>query len=91
MLTVGAIYIRQKKNKKNKLISKELNTKELLHYLKAENISNKTKIMTVFKTQETGSMKVEEFIKLLSEKGFELDYYTIIKIDALDEEMNPIL
>ena len=91
MLTVGAIYIRQKKNKKNKLISKELNTKELLHYLKAENISNKTKIMTVFKTQETGSMKVEEFIKLLSEKGFELDYHTIIKIDALDEEMNPIL
>jgi hypothetical protein len=47
--------------------------------------------MTVFKTQETGSMKVEEFIKLLSEKGFELDYHTIIKIDALDEEMNPIL
>jgi hypothetical protein len=47
--------------------------------------------MAVFKTQETGSMKVEEFIKLIIEKGFESDYYTIMKIDALDEEMKPIL
>jgi len=45
----------------------------------------------VFKTQETGSMKVEEFIKLIIEKGFDLDYYTIMKIDSLDEEMKPIL
>ena len=91
MLTEGVIYNRQKKNKKNKLVVKELNTKELLHYLKAENINNKTKVMTVFKTQETGSMKVEEFIKLLSERGFGADYCTIMKIDALDKEMKPIL
>ena len=91
MLTEGATYKRQKKNKKGKLITKELNTNELLHYLKAENMNNKTKIMAVFKTQETGSMKVEEFIKLLNEKGFEIDYCTIMKVDALDEEMKPIL
>ena len=78
-------------NKKNKLVTKELNTKELIDYLKAESINNKTKIMAVFKTQETGSMKVEEFIKLIIEKGFDLDYYTIMKIDSLDEEMKPIL
>jgi radical SAM-linked protein len=91
MLTEGVIYKRQKINKKNKLVTKELNTKELIDYLKAENIDNKTRIMAVFKTQETGSMKVEEFIKLIIEKGFESDYYTIMKIDALDKEMKPIL
>ena len=91
MLTEGVKYKRQKINKKNKLVNKELNTKELIDYLKAENIDNKTRIMAVFKTQETGSMKVEEFIKLIIEKGFESDYYTIMKIDALDEEMKPIL
>ena len=91
MLTEGVIYKRQKINKKNKLVTKELNTKELIDYLKAENIDNKTRIMAVFKTQETGSMKVEEFIKLIIEKGFESDYYTIMKIDSLDEEMKPIL
>lgn len=91
MLTEGVIYKRQKMNKKNKLVTKELNTKELIDYLKAESINNKTKIMAVFKTQETGSMKVEEFIKLIIEKGFESDYYTIMKIDSLDEEMKPIL
>ena len=62
----------------------------MIDYLKAENIDNKTRIMAVFKTQETGSMKVEEFIKLIIEKGFESDYYNH-EIDALDEEMKPIL
>ena len=91
MLNQGVKYIRQKKNKKNKIVAKELNTKDLLHYLKAEKANNRIRIMAVFKTQEIGSMKVEEFIKLLSEKGFILDYYTIIKIDALDKEMKEIL
>lgn len=92
MLSEGVIYIRQKKNKKNKLVSKELNTKELINYLKAEKINdNKINVMAVFKTLETGSMRVEEFIKLIIEKGFEVDYSTIMKIDALDKEMNPIM
>jgi radical SAM-linked protein len=92
MLSKGVIYNRQKKNKKNKLISKELNTKELIEFLKAERVNdNKLKVMAVFKTMETGSMKVEEMIKLIIEKGFETDYYTIMKIDALDKEMKPIL
>ncbi|HPX00545.1 MAG TPA: hypothetical protein PKY98_07325, partial [Sedimentibacter sp.] len=80
-----------KKNKKNKSVTRELNTKDLLHYLKAENINNKTKIAAVFKTQESGSMKVEELIKLLRKKGFETDYFTVMKIDALDKDMKPIL
>lgn len=92
MLTEGVIYNRQKKNKKNKLVTKEINTKELIEYLKAEKAKdNKIKVMAVFKTQETGSMKVDELIKLIAERGFEIDYYTIIKIDALDKEMKPIL
>ncbi len=92
LLSEGVIYNRQKKNKKNKLISKELNTKEFIEFLKAERVNdNKVKIMAVFKTMETGSMKVEEMIKLINEKGFTIDYYTIIKIDALDNEMKPIL
>ncbi len=92
MLSQGVIYNRQKKNKKNKLISKELNTKELIEFLKAERVSDKKlKVMAVFKTRETGSMKVEEMMKLIIEKGFPTDYYSIMKIDALDKEMNPIL
>ena len=51
----------------------------------------KTKIAAVFKTQESGSMKVEELIKLLRKKGFETDYFTVMKIDALDKDMKPIL
>lgn len=92
MLSEGVIYIRQKKNKKNKLVSKEINTKELIDYLKAEKINdNKINVMAVFKTLETGSMRVEELIKLIIERGFEVDYSTIMKIDALDKEMNPIM
>ncbi len=92
MLSEGAIYIRQKKNKKNKLVSKELNTKDLINYIKAEKINdNKINVMAVFKTLETGSMRVEELIKLIIERGFEVDYSTIMKIDALDKEMKPIL
>ncbi len=91
MLSEGTIYTRQKKNKKNKLVTKELNTKDLIHYLKADNSYNKIRVMAVFKTKETGSMKVEEFINLIIEGGFELNYCTIMKIDALDKEMKPVL
>ena len=92
MLTEGVVFNRQKKNKKNKLITKEINTKEMINFLKAEKAKdNKLKVMAVFKTLETGSMKVEELIKLITEKGFEINYYTIMKIDALDKEMKTIL
>ena len=47
--------------------------------------------MAVFKTLETGSMKVEDLLNLIRDKGFTIDYYTIMKIDALDVEMRPIL
>lgn len=91
MLTKGVLYCRQKKNKKGKSVTRELNSKDLLHYLKAENIKGKSIIMAVFKTQERGSMRVEEFIKLLCEKGFDTDYFSVMKIDALDKDMEPIL
>ena len=92
MLTEGVVFNRQKKNKKNKLITKEINTKEMINFLNAKKAKdNKIKVMSVFKTLETGSMKVEELIKLITEKGFEINYYTIMKIDALDKEMKTIL
>lgn len=92
MLTVGAIYKRQKKNKKNRIVTKEINTKEMIDFLKAEKVKeDKVKLMAVFKTQQSGSMRVDELLKLVSENGFEIDYYTIMKIDALDEEKNPIM
>ena len=72
-------------------MTRELNSKDLLNYLKAENINGKSKIMAVFKTIETGSMRVEEFIKLLNEKGFDTDYFSVTKIDALDKDMEPVL
>lgn len=92
MLETGVVYIRQKKNKKNKLVNKEINTKELIKYLNAEKVNEKkAKIEAVFITTETGSMKVDEFLKLVSERAFNIDYNTIMKIDALDKDMRPIL
>lgn len=92
MLETGVVYIRQKKNKKNKLVNKEINTKELIKYLNTEKVNeNKAKIEAVFITTETGSMKVDEFLKLVSERAFNIDYNTIMKIDALDKDMRPIL
>lgn len=92
MLEEGIIYLREKKNKKNKLVTKEINTKEYINFLKAENVNeNKAKIQAVFITTETGSMKVDEFLKLVAEKTFTIDYHTIMKVDALDKDMKPIL
>ena len=92
MLETGLIYNRQKKNKKNKLVTKEISTKECIKYLKAEKINEgKITVEAVFFTKQTGSMKVDEFLKLIMGRGFNIDYYSIMKIDALDEKMEPIL
>lgn len=92
MVTEGLIFTRQRKNKKNKFVTKEVNTKGIIDYLKADKVKdNKIKVMAVFKTLETGSMKVEDLLNLIRDKGFTIDYYTIMKIDALDVEMRPIL
>ncbi|WMJ76573.1 MULTISPECIES: TIGR03936 family radical SAM-associated protein [unclassified Sedimentibacter] len=92
MLETGVVYIRQKKNKKKKLVNKEINTKEYIRYLKADKSGdNKAKIEAVFITSETGSMKVDELLKLINDRAFNLDYHTIMKVDALDKDMEPIL
>ena len=92
MLDIGLVYPRQKKNKKNKIVTKELNTKEYIKYLKAEKLSqDKITVQAVFLTTETGSMKVDELLKLMEERGFGSDYHTIMKIDALNNDMQPIL
>jgi hypothetical protein len=36
-------------------------------------------------------MRVDEFLKLVTEKAFIIDYHTIMKIDALDKDMKTIL
>lgn len=92
MLENGVVYLREKKNKKNKLVTKEINTKEYINFLKAEKVNeNRAKIQAVFITTESGSMKVDEFLKLLKERAFKIDYNTIMKVDALDKDMKPIL
>lgn len=92
MLEDGVVHLRQKKNKKNKTVTKELNTKDYIKFLKAEqNNDNKATIQAVFLTTEEGSMRVDEFLKLITEKVFEIEYYTIMKVDALDKDMNTIL
>lgn len=92
MLQQGVIYTRQKKNKKNKYVTREINTKDYISYLKADKNSDiKTTIQAVFMTTESGSMKVDEFLKLISERTFDIDYHTIMKIDSLDKNMQPIL
>jgi len=92
MIETGVIYNRHKKNKKDKMVIKEINTSEYIKYLKAEKINdNKATIQAVFLTTETGSMKVDELLKLIAERGFNIEYHQIMKIDALDKNMKPIL
>lgn len=92
MLETGLVYPRHKKNKKNKTVIKDINTLDYIKYLKAERLSEgKLKVEAVFLTTETGSMKVDELLKLMEERGFTADYHSIMKIDALDKNMQPIL
>jgi len=92
MIHTGVIYERQKKNKKNKMVVKEINSKDLIKYLIAKKTGdNKGTIEAVFRTTETGSMKTDEFMKLIENRGFNITYYTIMKIDSLDKDMKPIL
>lgn len=92
MLKTGLVYPRQKKNKKNKTVIKEINTLDYIKYLKAERLTEmKITVEAVFLTTETGSMKVDEVLKLMEERGFTADYHSIMKIDALDKDMQPIL
>jgi radical SAM-linked protein len=92
MLQTGLVYPRQKKNKKNKTVIKEINTLDYIKYLKAERLTEgKITVEAVFLTTETGSMKVDEVLKLMEERGFIADYHSIMKIDALDKDMQPIL
>lgn len=92
MRETGAIFNREKKNKKNKTVIKEINTKDYINYIKLnKNGENKACIEAVFVTTQTGSMKTDEFMKLLERKGFELKYYSIMKVDSFDKNMKPIL
>lgn len=92
MLRKGVIYKRKKKNKKKKMIEKEINTSDFIKYLKAKKISDKKAcIEVVFLTTETGSMKTNEFMKLIEDKGFDITYFTIMKMESLDKNMKPIL
>lgn len=92
MLSTGVVYKRKKKNKKNKMVEKEINTRDYIKYLKAKNTSdNKACIEVVFLTTETGSMKTDEFMKLIEDKGFNITYFTMMKMESLDKNMKPIL
>lgn len=92
MLTEGLIYKREKRDKKKRIVYKDINTKEMIDYLKAESLKdNKIKIMAIFKTQASGSMRADELLQLIIDRGFNIDYYTIMKIDALDKDKKPIL
>ncbi len=92
MLQNGVIYKRKKKNKKKKMIEKEINTRDFIKYLKAKKTSDKKAcIEVVFLTTETGSMKTNEFMKLIEDKGFDITYFTIMKMESLDKNMKPIL
>lgn len=92
MLEPGVEFSRQKKNKKNKTVTKEINTKDFIKFLKAESFGEgRARIQAVFATTETGSMRVDEFLRLIDEKAFGIDYSTIMKIDALDKEIKTIL
>lgn len=103
MTEEGLIYTKEKMNKsKNKLVKKELNTKDFIHYARVSKINKndnrvecetplKAKLEIVFKTSGEGSMKVSDFVKLLEENAVVIDYYTAMKVEALDVNLKPIL
>ncbi len=102
MTKEGLMYTKEKMNKsKNKLVKKEINTKDFIHYASVNKINKdnkveleypiKAKLEIVFKTSGEGSMKVSDFVKLLEENAVVIDYYTAMKIEALDVNLKPIL
>lgn len=91
IVETGVIFSRQKKNKKNKLVTKEYNTKDFISYLNAVEKPGKVVVEATFITADTGSMKPSDLIKVISEKGFTIDYHTILKVETLDENKKPIL
>jgi len=92
MIETGVIYSREKKDKKNKTVFKEINTRDFIKSAEAKKISDsKATIEAVFVTSEKGSMKTEEFIKIIEKSGFNLEYHSIMKVDSLDKNMKPIL
>lgn len=91
IVETGVIFSRQKKNKKNKLVTKEYNTKDFISYLNVIEKPEKVVIEATFITAETGSMKPSDLIKIISDNGFSIDYHTILKVETLDENKKPIL
>jgi radical SAM-linked protein len=102
MTTEGLLFTKEKMNKsKNKLVKKEINTKDFIHYANAKLINKdrnveaeatlKAKLEVVFRTSGEGSIKVSDFVKLLEENAVVIDYYTALKVEALDANLKPIL
>ena len=87
----GIVFTRQKKNKKNKSVTKEYNTKDFISYLNAVEKPEKVVIEATLINVETGSMKPSDLIKVISDNGFSIEYFTILKVEALDENKKPIL
>lgn len=93
MKTDGLTYTKEKKSKgKNKIVKKEINTKDFIHYVNAKLINDeKATIEVVFKTSGEGSMKVSDFIKVLEENNIVIDYYSAMKVESLGADLKPIL
>ncbi len=93
MIDEGVTFIKEKKSKaKNKVVKKEINTKNLIHYACANKINDeKVTIEVVFKTSGEGSMKVSDFIKILEDNNMVIDYYSALKVDSLGADLKPIL
>lgn len=89
----GIVYTKEKKGKsKNKIIKKEVNTKDFIHYANAKVVNDKkAKLEVVFKTTAKGSLKASDFINILTDNGIDVDYYTAMKVDSLDENFKPLI
>ncbi len=89
----GVIFTREKKNKSNKTVIKELNTKEYIHFLKLSKIGeDQVRAEVVIKTSGDGSMKVSEVVKVLEENSnSKVIYFSAIKTESLDINSKPII
>lgn len=91
IINEGRTILRTRKKKK-KIVQKEIDTKGLLKFLSIRNIDeNKIIIETILRTSNTGSLKIDELINILSDDGMKIGYYKPTRNNILDESLVPLI
>lgn len=94
MANEGVVFVREKKSKKDKrkTITKEINTKDIIHSADVKRVSeDMIEINVTFRTSSDGSMKTDELMRLIQDFGVQTEYFTVMKIESLDKDFKPLM